>query len=110
MTRFLDGPAQGQTTMLKRAPLYLRVVIDPEGKVDALDQPEDTPHAAERLYAYKHNGEVSSVHLNCRGKRGSGFYTVADYSLIADQPSDETMRDTSLWHAWVVQHNARTTI
>ena len=37
MTTFQDGPAKGMTLMLKRTPVYLRVVCS-LGKVDALDQ------------------------------------------------------------------------
>jgi hypothetical protein len=108
MTRLIDGPAQGKTLMLTRAPTYLRVVIAADGTVDALNRPEDSPRADERLYAYLAHGERGSVHLNMGRGRG-GFYALAEYKLIADQPSDETMRDTSLWRQWVVRHNARTT-
>jgi len=43
MTRFLDGPAQGETLMLRRAPILLRVTRDPMGNFDGLDQLDDRP-------------------------------------------------------------------
>lgn len=103
MTRFLDGPAAGQHAMLKRSPRYLRVVIDPQGKVDALDQATDSPDPGERLYAYLMHGESGTIHINRSDGRG-GFYALADYKLLPDQPSDAIMRQTSDWQAWVEQH------
>lgn len=98
MTSFTNGPAQGQHLMLKRAPLFLRVV-EAAGKFDALDQLSDEPESGERLFAYRQVGEPGMVHLN-RGRGHGGFYTIATYTLVAPQPDDATMRDTAAWQAW----------
>lgn len=98
MTTFEDGPANGQTLMLKRAARFLRVV-ECAGKFDALDQPEDTPHSAETIYAYEVIEKPCMCHLNAGGGRG-GFYPVAMYRFIPEQPSDADMRDTDKWAYW----------
>lgn len=79
MTTFLDGPARGQTLMLRFAPQTLRVVVDSKGKWDALDLPEDTPRPDETVYLYERVGEAAMCHLNA-GKR-SGFYAIAQYEI-----------------------------
>jgi len=70
MTTFKDGPAKGQTLMLRRAQMFLRVVQDPKGTWDALDQPDDTPKPEERLYAYRIDGQPAMAHYCIRGGRG----------------------------------------
>lgn len=98
MTRFKDGPAKGQSLMLKRAVTYLRVV-EVGGKWDALDLPEDEPAQNEKVYAYKITGQPGHCHINIRGGRG-GFYPIAEYALCAPQPTDAEMRTRSAWCAW----------
>ncbi len=100
MTHFIDGPAAGQTLMLKRAPLYLRVV-EKNGAWDALDQLEDTPDPAEKIYAYERVGKPGQVHINQGSGRG-GWFTMAEYSLVADQPGDVVMRDPESWRKWCI--------
>lgn len=100
MTTFSDGPAKGQTLMLKRSPLLLRVVQSfNTGQFDALDAPNDTPAENERIFAYHMVEFRGMVHVNRRGG-GSGFYGMATYALIPDQPTDEIMRDNEKWKAW----------
>lgn len=54
MFSFLDGPAKGSSLNLARAPVFLSVVIDSRGgKIDALDQLNDTPHPCEPIYVYR---------------------------------------------------------
>ncbi len=101
MTTFADGPAKGQTLMLKRSPLLLRVVQDLNtGKFDALDAAEDTPAENERLFAYRMVKFSGMVHLNRGRSGGSGFYGMAHYALVPDQPTDEIMRDNAKWKTW----------
>lgn len=106
MTRFLDGPAIGQTLMLKRTVVFLRVtaqILPESGKVknwDALDQWEDTPNPDERLYAYKLVRNVGTAHVNMGRGRG-GFYPINEYSFVEHQPSQEVMRDNDKWTFWV---------
>ena len=94
MTTFQDGPAKGMTLMLKRTPVYLRVVCS-LGKVDTLDQLKDTPRDDESVHAYRMNGEVRG---SC--STTAGRFNIADYSLCDPQPSDATMRILSAWQDW----------
>lgn len=101
MTEFQDGPAQGHHLLLKRAPLYLRVVSG-SGDWDALDQLADTPDDQETIYAYERVGKAGNCHLRYGGRDRhlSGFYVMASYRLVSEQPSDAEMRDTAAWRAW----------
>lgn len=99
MTTFADGPAQGKTLMLKRAPYFLRVVVDEAGKVDALDQPEDSPRPGETCYVYTCRGVLGSTSVRKTGGRG-GIYPIADYMLSKTQPDAITMRQNARWVEW----------
>ena len=84
MIRLLDGPAAGSYAV-KRAPLYLRAVVDPDGKKDVLDQLDDEPDGIEKIHVYRRVTEAGSVHLNFGGgKRGraTGFYATGDYDHV----------------------------
>ncbi len=100
MTKFLDGPAGGQTLLLQRAPVFLRVVRERDtGGWDALDKLEDHPRPSEDVFVYRRTANPGVCHLNfgrCRG----GFYAVAEYVLHSEQPDDVTLRDTPRWRAW----------
>lgn len=101
MTRFEDGPAHGKTLMLKRAPQLLRVVVNNDGEIDALDQLDDTPGADETLFVYqlKPGTEPGFCHILIRDRKGSGFYTSAEY-IFHSQPSDADIRETDNWRTW----------
>ena len=102
MTKFKDGPAKGQTLMLRRAVVYLRVTLK-NGKFDALDQPEDTPEPGEHLFAYRNTGTRNGTcHMRFSGssRKASGFYAMAEYEICPEQPSQAQMRDTQQWRAW----------
>lgn len=104
VTRFQDGPAAGKTLMLKRAPIFPRVVVHSEtGEVDALDQVDDSPRPGETCHAYILTGRPGSCHINRGGGRG-GFYPVSEYRLVAEQPGQNTMRDLVAWRAWTENH------
>ena len=98
MTKFQDGPAKGKTLMLKRAPLFLRVV-EKGGEFDALDQLKDTPAPDEKLTAYVLTKKTGLVHINM-GRKGGGWYPMAEYKLASVQPYDATMRAADKWRAW----------
>lgn len=102
MTTFLDGPAKGQTLMLKRGPYFLRVVTDGK-KWDALDQLDDTAVPGEQIFVYVMEGIPSRMHLNARGGRG-GFFVSATYKLAPNQPKDGEVRKIDDWAVWC-QHN-----
>lgn len=106
MTTFTDGPAAGKTLFLKRAPHYLRVVQGPDGPttsgdIDALDQLDDAPRSTERIYIYEMIGHPTWIHINRRGKHGSGMFRGGTYRMVSTQPSDDEVRSTAAWRAWV---------
>lgn len=99
MTIFEDGPAKGQVLMLSRAPYFLRVTQ--EGKTfDALDLLDDEPRLSETLLCYEQVGTPGVVHIN-RGRKGGGFYAMANYRFRAIQPADSDMRTLAAWIEWV---------
>jgi hypothetical protein len=99
MTSFLSGPAEGKVLMLRRSPIFLRVVINADGKVDALDRLEDQPTANEQIHVYKLEGKVGTCHINRRGG-GGGFFSVATYRYLPQQPQDSDVREIHNWQAW----------
>lgn len=104
MSRFLDGPAVDVGLLLRRAPLYLRVVMDRGGTWDALDQLDDTPTDDEQVHVYRREGPATMVHVDFQRGRGKGprsaWYQGGDYRHVAQQPDEATMRDTVAWRAW----------
>ena len=102
MVKFLDGPAAGVTLSLHRAPVLLRVVRSRNGNWDALDQLDDEPKPSETIHVYRLASEVTNIHLCIRGKgkRGSGWYAMAEYRELPEQPGDEHTRSTEAWRAW----------
>lgn len=104
MTKTHDGPAAGQTFLIRRAPWLLRVVQAPDGKWDALDQIDDHPHPGERIWVYRIQGEAGIAHIdrtNPRTGRREGIWAAfADYYLHSEQPPDEIARANPLWQQW----------
>lgn len=122
MTKLIDGPAKGQSLMLRRAAVLLRVTrkrfaleSNPQrGEkapvIDALDQPEDTPNPDEEIFVYVNTHKRSgNCHMRFGGnqKNRSGFYAMAEYRLYDVQPSDEIMRDNQKWRAWCEEQRPR---
>lgn len=101
MIRFLDGPAKGAQLSLARSPHFLRVVIDPAGNVDALDQLDDTMRPGETAHVYELSGDIGTVIACTRGK-GCRTMAIAEYRLYAKQPSQELLRDNQAWQAWAM--------
>lgn len=104
MTTFLDGPAAGRTLQLRRAPIYLRVT-ELLGEIDGLDQLTDEPEPGEYLHAYVLAEAPGHMHILVRGKgkTGGGFWPMAKYKILPEQPSQEIMRDNAQWRAWTNQ-------
>lgn len=105
MTRFENGPAHKKFVSIQRLPLFLRVTIDSDGKVDALDQLEDTPRDDEKVYVYrKAPGTEASCFVTGRdpktGKRWGRQERGATYRFVKSQPSDATLRDKTAWGDW----------
>ncbi len=97
MTHFDSGPAQGKALFLKRTPRLLRVV-ECAGKFDALDQLDDVASPDETIHVYRLIAVGGRTHIY--GKRISGWYTHATYTLHNPQPEDSLIRDNDRWRAW----------
>lgn len=106
MIKFADGPAEGVTLMLRRAPFFLRVVQNPKDEWDALDQLDDAPLPSDRIVVYAKVKDGGNVHVLVRGKnrKACGWYAVADYAVWHLQPGDKTLRDKALWQSWCEAH------
>lgn len=99
MTTFNNGPAHGVTLQLRNAPAFLRVTYN--GKTyDALDQAVDEPTKEESISLYRLVVNRGSIHLNMGRGRG-GFYMMADYAYVEEQPPDAVMRDGIKWVQWL---------
>ena len=86
--------------ILRRAPLFLRVVMDAGGAIDALDQLTDEPRETEAIHVYrKVPGSVSRV-IACTRGRGCREFVSADYRLHETQPTDYQARDQTRWAEW----------
>jgi len=103
MTTFIDGPAEGQSLMLARTPVLLRVTWDGE-KWDALDQFLDAPSKDEEVYVYLIDKILGFCHMDFRdkdGKRGSSTRQIARYRHLSDvNPKRMDLRDTIRWKDW----------
>jgi hypothetical protein len=108
MTRFVDGPAEGQVLELRRAPVFLRVVRNGD-TWDALDQLDDTPKASEAITVYELVGEPARAHINAaRRAGGCRWISIATYKLLdGEQPADAILRDTGSWRSWTCAENER---
>ena len=68
------------------------------GEADVLDQLTDTPSKGEDVFVYHLASEVGAVHLN-RGRKGSGFYVMADYVHRPDVDGG-ALRANETWSEW----------
>jgi hypothetical protein len=106
MIQLTDGPAGGRGLLLKRAPVFLRIVIAPDGTVDGLDQPGDKPEPTEAVFAYVRTSENGVVHLS--GKNVSGFYPIATYQLQTPPLPESILRNRASWEQWAnAEYNRR---
>lgn len=103
MITLTDGPAEGSYAV-KRAPLYLRAVVAPDGMTDVLDQLTDTPRLREQVSVYRRTTEAGTVHVRLSGsaRRASGFYAWASYEHMPEV-GGEALRDNETWRAWCEQ-------
>ncbi len=108
MTKFEDGPAAGVVLGLRRAPLFLRVVQAPSGEWDALDQLNDRPSPGEAVFAYRQTRFDGHAHICMRGGRG-GYFALASYAFITEQPPEEVMRKRDLWQRWCEEKSSPAT-
>lgn len=101
MIRFNDGPASGIQLMVKRAPIYLRLVFARK-EWDALDQVDDEPKRTEQITAYRRVALEHPTHFKFFRRSANGWYANATYAVVTPQPDDATMRDKAKWQAWCV--------
>ncbi len=99
MIELKGGVCEG-TYMVKRAPIYLRAVIDNEGKRDVLDLLEDTPKENESVHIYRLEGEAGVVHLNFGGGKG-GWYALGNYHHMPNIEG-EFLRSNNEWQKWAL--------
>lgn len=99
MTRFLDGPAQGQHFMIRRTPIFVRVTEE-NGKWDILNDAGDAPRKTETPRAYVLTERPGMVCIRAAKGRG-GIFQSGVYRHCDPQPNEATMRDESAWTAWV---------
>lgn len=101
MIMFQDGPAAGAVLDLRRAPVFLRVVIDRNtNEVDALDRLEDRPALGEDVHVYRRIGKAETYHIKCSPPAASGWRSRAKYQLHDEQPADHVARDRKSWEEW----------
>lgn len=103
MITFEDGPAAGAVLDLRRAPVFLRVVIDrATNEVDALDQLDDLPALGEDVHVYRRIGKAETYHIKCARRSESGFRSRAKYQLHDEQPADHVGRSRKSWEDWAM--------
>ena len=103
MITFEDGPAAGAVLDLRRAPVFLRVVIDRKtNEVDALDLVNDLPTLGEDVHVYRRIGKAEAYHLKCSPPAASGMRSRAKYQLYDEQPADHVGRSRRSWEEWVM--------
>ncbi len=105
MITFLDGPAEGARLNLRRAPIFLRVVLDASGEIDALDQLDDEPRPTEAIHVYSRTGPPSRG-IACTRGHGCHPFVVAEYRYWQGQPSEDVLRNTEKWQAWCLERKA----
>ena len=98
MMRLTDGPAEGQSFRISRAPLFVRIVEGPGGW-DILNMLDDRIQENERPYCYVWQDIPTVAHF--RQKTGSGWRALGLYRLFEPQPRLEIMMDQDKWEAWV---------
>jgi hypothetical protein len=104
------GPADGVALVLKRAPLFLRVVYsEAKDDFDALDQLDDTPKSNETIYVYRRRAGAATYAFidwhDGRGRKGARC-AIAEYQFIEQQPGDAHTRGTNAWRRWCLDQNA----
>lgn len=105
MTDFLDGPAQGVSLLLRRAPVALRLVKNADGRWDALDQLNDEATDDEEIYVYVLVSSPTQFHL--RGRHVSGWWASGKYRLLESQPERKHLHPTDSWQAWCIENEER---
>ena len=64
-----DGPAMG-SYIVQRAPLFMRAVVNSEGKGDVLNELDDTPEGNDTVSVYRLTEDKGMIHVNARRFKG----------------------------------------
>lgn len=109
--RILNGPGRSAGHLVRRDPIYLRVVVDQaNGGIDVLDQSDDVARPSEAVYAYVRDGAVSVMHIDFKvdpaGSEGANYMS-ADY-LWLRKVDAESLRDNTTWDAWMAGRDYET--
>lgn len=101
MSTFRDGPADGVTLVNARAPWFLRIVVDPEGKVDCLDQVGDEPADGEGVFVYEAipGTHVGPALVRMTRPNRCVWMQMGDYRHRADVDGEQ-LRETAAWQEW----------
>lgn len=102
MTRFLDGPAQGQHFMIRRTPVFVRVTEE-NGKWDILNDAGDAPRRTETPHAYVLSERPGMCCIRASEGRG-GIFQSGVYRHCDPQPDEREMRNETSWSAWVYRN------
>ena len=104
MITLIDGPAvtpwyRRHHLNCERTPMFLRVVVDENGTVDALDQLDDAPKSTETIHVYVLAAQPTTF-IECTRGKGCRPGVVAEYRHYRTQPTDDIMRDNASWATW----------
>jgi hypothetical protein len=105
--RFTGGPVDGKTLMCRRGPLFLRVVMNHKGEVDALDQVDDKIRSNETAYVYVAQFPSRAVFIRSSDRSKSGCWAGNEYVFCNEQPSSDILEDNEKWRAWVGENYKR---
>src|ERR1035437_8636798 len=91
----LDGPAKGKYFSIRRAPIYLRMVVDRKtGAKAALDQLDDEPTPDELVSVYVQQSFAGYTHVDLNIEKGDfRNYVNAIYQRVS-KVDGESLRHT----------------
>jgi hypothetical protein len=91
-----DGPAGNKRFFVARAPVYLRLVQDINGKWDVLDLIDDEPTPEEEVFVYR---QINWVHVRANDRSQSGYhYEYTHHPITSEQKA--ALRYQSRWQSW----------
>lgn len=103
MLTFIGGPADRAAIPAFTAPEFVRVCQIKPGTWDLIEAGESLPTNALRAWVYRRytNGTPREYRdKNVRQRRRNGWYAIASYLFVADQPAYVTAASAELFRAW----------
>lgn len=98
MCKLLDGPGAGQSFVVKRCPVFLRVVHSKASGWDVLNEKDDTPKDDEEVYVYQRVSEPVKAFVD-----GTGLHTlmvIAEYKFLDLMIGENLIRSNENWKWW----------